>query len=424
MLLTDKPKNRLGTSGELEPTASLQVLQPSDLSNFTLTKFKSASSGTGATLSSAAVDPNGTISTADNAGTLTTTINRTGQIGANEAYGRDKHDYWKFSVSSDNKVNLSLSNLSSNAGLALYNGSGKLLTFSNSSGAASESISHWLGKGDYYALAYSYDGWGGNTNYKLSIQAGTQLSNLISDYSVRGAVSSSIKDGILDRNDMINIFRSSKDFSRVDSYEVKDFRNLVSQASTFGMADHVRVLSNKLANGNVANTRSGIGNLFAGSSATQMENLVGKWFFGNNRPTAQSTDGKTTYTYRYTQGSLFQNGISHNDVEQGAIGDCYFMASLGATAHKKSNYIQNMFIDNGDNTYTVRFFKNGVADYVTVDRYLPTNSAGNLVYASSGRSYNSSSNELWAALAEKASAQVNEEGWIGQDNKNSYQGIA
>ncbi|MBD0344638.1 MAG: peptidase C2 calpain, partial [Coleofasciculus sp. Co-bin14] len=31
--------------------------------------------------------------------------------------------------------------------------------------------------------------------------------------------------------------------------------------------------------------------------------------------------------------------------------------------------------------------------------------------------------ELWVALAEKAYAQVNESGWIGQNNTNSYQGI-
>jgi hypothetical protein len=86
--------------------------------------------------------------------------------------------------------------------------------------------------------------------------------------------------------------------------------------------------------------------------------------------------------------------------------------------------IQDMFIANGDGTYTVRFFKLGVADYVTVDEYLPTDASGRFVYASQGNLYNSPTNELWVALAEKAYAQLNESGWIGQDNTNSYSGIA
>jgi hypothetical protein len=89
-----------------------------------------------------------------------------------------------------------------------------------------------------------------------------------------------------------------------------------------------------------------------------------------------------------------------------------------------------MITDNGDDTFTVRFFNNGVADYVTVDRFLPTWSNGTAVYAGwSGASvtpshFSDTTNELWAALIEKAYAQINEEGWIGQDNTNTYQGIA
>ncbi|MEM8780403.1 MAG: C2 family cysteine protease [Cyanobacteria bacterium P01_G01_bin.49] len=83
-----------------------------------------------------------------------------------------------------------------------------------------------------------------------------------------------------------------------------------------------------------------------------------------------------------------------------------------------------MFTDNGDGTFTVKFYKNGVADYVTVDRKLPTDSYGNSVYGNVGGHYNSSNNELWVALAEKAYAQLNESNWIGQDGTNSYQGTS
>ncbi len=163
---------------------------------------------------------------------------------------------------------------------------------------------------------------------------------------------------------MISIFRDAKDGGVIDASELTDLRTLVSNSTLFTMADSVKVLSNKIANSDVANTRSTIGNLFAGSSDTQMENLIGKWFLGTARPVASGT-------YSYVSGSLFQNGLSADDVDQGAVGDCYYVATLASIAQEKPDYIQNMFTDNGDNTFTVRFYNNGVADYVTVDGLIP-----------------------------------------------------
>jgi len=163
-----------------------------------------------------------------------------------------------------------------------------------------------------------------------------------------------------------------------------------------------------------------LGNLFASSSDTQMENLIGKWFLGTDRPVINSG------TYSYVNGSLFQNGLSADDVYQGGLGTCYYLATLAAIAQEKPDYIQNMFTDNGDNTFTVRFYNNGVADYVTVDRYLPTHSSGNAVYAGwGGGSYTSTSNELWVALVEKAYAQLAESGWSrSSTSTNSYADIS
>ncbi|GAA6622226.1 C2 family cysteine protease [Scytonema sp. NUACC26] len=232
-------------------------------------------------------------------------------------------------------------------------------------------------------------------------------------------------DSLFNRNDMIAIFRDAKDGNVIDAHELKDLRTLVSNANRFNMPDYVRVLSNKIVNGNAANLKyqgQNLGNLSAGSTSDQMEKLIGKWFLGSDRPTIP-----VNYTYRQASGSLFQNGVSYQDVNQGALGDCYFMAGLAEVALHSPSKIQSMFTDNGDSTYTVRFYNNGVADYVTVDKYLPITSSGTFAYAqqakSNGGYYNDSSNELWVALAEKAYAQVNESGWIGQDNTNSYLGI-
>ena len=235
----------------------------------------------------------------------------------------------------------------------------------------------------------------------------------IQDTSIRALSKSLFLDGILDRNDMIAILRDAKDNGAVDSTEITDLRTIVDNASDLGMADYVRVLSSKVVYGDTANKS---GNLQDGSNDVQLDKLINKWFLGSER-------AQTSHTYQYAEGFLFQNGITHDDIRQGYINNCFFLAGLGATLVKSREIIENMFIDNGDGTFTVRFYNKGVADYVTVDRYLPTNNIGNFVYANAGDRHDNVSNELWVALAEKAYAQLNESGWINQDNTNSYNGI-
>ncbi|WP_341525984.1 C2 family cysteine protease [Nostoc sp. UHCC 0302] len=356
-------------------------------------------------------------STARDIGTLNTSRSFSDWVGA-----ADTNDYYRFYVGGQSNFSLSLTGLSADADVQLLDSFGNVITSSTSGGTSNESITRQLSAGTYYARVYPYGGI--NTNYNLSLNATTVsdwFGQNLRDSGISGLTRSLAADGTLSRNDMISIFRDAKDGSVIDSYELTDLRTIVSNYSRFSMADSVRVLSNKIANSDIANTNSGIGNLYAGSNSTQMENLISKWFLGNDRPDA-------SYGYQFISGSLFQNGISINDVRQGQVGDCYVLATLCSLATDKSSYIQNMFIDNGDNTFTVRFYKNGVADYVTVDRYLPTRN-GYAVYAGWGSgSSSSSSNELWVALAEKAYAQMNESAWLqrgyGRDGINSYEAIA
>ncbi|GAX39833.1 hypothetical protein NIES4075_07920 [Tolypothrix sp. NIES-4075] len=288
-----------------------------------------------------------------------------------------------------------------------------------------------LANGQYQLWARAYDKAGATSNtYQTSFsvlqptpvvaqQVGDWFDQNIQDTGIRAATRLRFADNVLDRNDIISILREAKDNSVVDATEIKDLRTLVSNASYLKIPEYVRVLANKVVNGDVANQKyqsNTLGNLDAGSSDVQLENLISKWFYGGDRPT-------TPYTYQYASGSLFQNGISYQDIKQGVINDCFFLAGLGETAFRSPSTIENMFIDNGDNTFSVRFWKNGVADYVTVDRYLPTTDTGYLAYANKGNYYNNSTNELWVTLAEKAYAQLNESGWVYQDNTNSYKGI-
>jgi hypothetical protein len=122
-------------------------------------------------------------------------------------------------------------------------------------------------------------------------------------------------------------------------------------------------------------------------------------------------------------GSLFNGTPSHRNEFQGELGDCYFISSLGSIADASPAAVENMFVYNGDNTWTVRFYYNGVADYVTVNNELPVNSAGQLIFADMGNMASSAGNTLWIPLAEKAYAQWNQTGKEGRDGQNLYTSI-
>jgi Calpain family cysteine protease len=202
--------------------------------------------------------------------------------------------------------------------------------------------------------------------------------------------------------------------------------------------DAVRNLAGKVVKGNPANNwfqGQWLGDLWPGAPASQLDTLVQKWFYGADHPQTD-TDPTTGNPYAYAQagGTLFgASGVpNYNNVAQGGAADCYFMSSLGQVALQAPAAIQNMFTDNGDGTYTVRFYNNGVADYVTVDGELPVTNDGSFSYAGyyqygQPTAVTSSGNVLWVALAEKAYAQLAEEGWSRADHgsfANSYDSIS
>lgn len=341
----------------------------------------------------------------------------------------DTNDYYRFTLNKNSDFSLTVNGLSGDADVQLLNSSGTVVKTSQNGGTTSESIAMNLNAGDYFVRVYPFSS--ANTNYNLSLNATpvitptpeaiteTWYSQNLKDVEIRNLTQSLASDGQLSRNDAIAILRDAKDGAVINADELTDLRTIVANATGLNLQNHVRVLANKVVNGNVANQKyqgQTLGNLYAGSSDTQMENLINKWFLGSDRPT-------TSYTYQAVSGSLYQNGVSVDDIKQGQVGDCYYLATLSSIALEKPSYIQDMFIDNGDNTFTVRFFNSGVADYLTVDRFLPT-SNGNLVYASQGRSATNTGNELWVALAEKAYAQLAESGWSrGSGATNSYSAI-
>ncbi len=245
----------------------------------------------------------------------------------------------------------------------------------------------------------------------------------LDDASVRSLARLLYRDMSLQRNDMLEIYSAITTNNYVSTNEFNDLKDLISTKLT--MWDSVRNLAKKVVNGDRATQWSqggSLGNSTAGVNGQHLTNLVDKWFKGGDLPTIA---GVADVWYVNMSGSLFRNGINFNDVDQGRDAkDCYFLAVLAETAQHQPADILNMFYDNGDGTFTVRFFRGSSSEYVTVNRMLPIDSDATAHFAGwGGGLFHDSANELWVALAEKAYMQINESGWINQDNNNSYTGI-
>ncbi|OAT16326.1 hypothetical protein M977_04642 [Buttiauxella gaviniae ATCC 51604] len=148
-------------------------------------------------------------------------------------------------------------------------------------------------------------------------------------------------------------------------------------------------------------TLTRIGCLGVGSSATQFSQLIANWMDGTNKPASSSTAN--------TQGRpLFADGgPTINDICQGQVGDCSLLSALQAVVDADPNFIKSMIVQNPNDTYSVRFFNNGVPTWVTVDNN----------EFSSGASVSSSS---WVAIAERANVAFEATYW---NDNNSYSSL-
>jgi hypothetical protein len=211
------------------------------------------------------------------------------------------------------------------------------------------------------------------------------------------------------------------------SAEMSDLKTIVANLNN-GMqtSTYLTSVMNSLVNGNSDNatwtggaaTSSTLGNLAVGSSATQLSDLIGKWVLGTDLPSSKvSVDGESfSVSYSASTKPLFAaSGPSMNDVNQGQLGDCFLLASLAEVADQNAGDISSMFTSNGNNTYGVRFYVDGKAEYVTVNNSL----------ADGGSVFNSGS-DIWASLAEKAYTQLQAGGNITggfTSDGNSYSTI-
>jgi hypothetical protein len=325
--------------------------------------------------------------------------------------GRYRDDYTLTGTTAGQQIRLNL-NAGFDTYLQLVNASSgqEISSNDNSNGTLNSELTFTVQSGVNYTIrvtSFSSNSTGAYTLTTTPLSATDWFTQNIRDAQLQTIARNRASDGMLDRNDMLAIFRDAQDSSAIAADEVSDLRTLVANSARFRMADYVQYLSGRVADGASANM----------SASTFESSLVGRWFLGTIAPTGQFNS--TPLTHTAVQGSLYGSAgrAVIGDIDQGSLGDCAFLAALGATFARQSNdsgntrssVIDSMIIDNSDNTYTIRFYSGSSAEYVTVDRRLAT--TNNRLFGASAngsRDPNNTFNVLWAPLVERAYAQWRE----------------
>jgi len=111
--------------------------------------------------------------------------------------------------------------------------------------------------------------------------------------------------------------------------------------------------------------------------------------------------------------------FSVNDIRQGMLGDCYFLAALSSIAENNED-VAGIFDQtelNADGMYTVWAWPKGVPQQIRLDDYMPSNSATSFRPTFSK---NSEDGSVWVPILEKYWAKLNgnyaqiEGGWVSE----------
>jgi Calpain family cysteine protease len=223
---------------------------------------------------------------------------------------------------------------------------------------------------------------------------------------------------------------------------LQSFASELNAPGGISVTTYVQQITDDVIDGNSANatwnggapTATKLGNLSASSSQTQADDLINEWFLGANLPSLSlAAVGQSNLQPSYKNSTLPLYGPSgaptYKDVNQGYLGDCYFLSSLGEIALTDPSAIESMITNNGNGTYGVRFMVNGQPDYVTVNSELPVMGAGYQWANGSTLEFANGNADDWVALIEKAYAQLNAQtnaphGMELNSASDSYEGIA
>jgi len=121
----------------------------------------------------------------------------------------------------------------------------------------------------------------------------------------------------------------------------------------------------------------------------------------------EDLDAKVFDNYTWTKfgGDQTTDDLDAKQVEQGALGDCFFVSSMNAVGAANADFLeQSIKYDAEREVYSVRFFEGaaygrGREVWVDVDAYLPARADGEPAYASYGNG-----GTKWGPIIEKAYA--------------------
>jgi len=237
----------------------------------------------------------------------------------------------------------------------------------------------------------------------------------LTNKNLNSLYATAIADGSYNYNEMLNLLQTAAT-GGITGTEWADLKTAYTESQQLFTSDYLKTISYNVINGNTANDKwyggkaaQSLGNMSDSTTQTNAERLIGKWFLGTDLPISIVADrdgngNPTPDNYSVAAGSLFVNGLSANDVNQGSTGTCYLLSSLGAIANVNSTLIKDSFIDNGNGTYGVRFYDEGKPVYTTVDKSLPVY---NNRLSGVGDANHSPNGELWTSLLEKAYVDFN-----------------
>lgn len=107
---------------------------------------------------------------------------------------------------------------------------------------------------------------------------------------------------------------------------------------------------------------------------------------------------------------VFADGVSANDIRQGALGDCYLLSAMSIIAHSRPELIKKIFHPESrtyrfEGIYSIMLYNGKMPTVVTVDDKFLVNPASNKhAFVRLCTDPTTNSREIWPLLIEKAYA--------------------
>lgn len=108
-----------------------------------------------------------------------------------------------------------------------------------------------------------------------------------------------------------------------------------------------------------------------------------------------------------------EHALDPSNIEQGSLGDCWFLAAAGAVAKDDPEWIKDHVSQNSDGTWTVTMYRDGEPVLITVEPTVPD-----------GAVSDASGNANWLSIYEKAAAEYFGGSYEDLDGGFSHDGLA